>query len=46
MTFNLYVTYPDSGAVRLVAFETALLRSLVVILLSSQPVSLRLEDRS
>lgn len=45
MTFNLYVTY-STGAVRLVAFETPLLRALVVILLSSQPVSLRLEDRS
>lgn len=45
MTFHLYVTDPTSGTVRLVAFETALARALVVILLSAQPVTLRLEDR-
>ena len=45
MTFNLYVTYPTTGTVRLVAFETAFLRALVVVLLSAQPVTLRLEDR-
>lgn len=43
MIFALFVTYRD-GYVSVLTFPTAFARALEVILLSAQPVTLRIQD--
>ena len=43
MTFLLHITYA-TGRVQTSAFPTAFARALEMVLLSTQPVTLRLED--
>lgn len=45
MPYKLIVTYTDTGSILVLGFPTAFARGLHAILLASQPVDLRFEDK-